>query len=180
MKKINTVILAFLREIIFGLEDGLVSTLGAITGIAGATSNQPLVIISGFVVVAVESLSMAAGTYLSNKSETEANNAINHQKQKIGSQPIKDGIFMGISYIIGGSLAMVSYFILPLPQAMIGAVVTVVITLLIIGYLKGKLTQTKPVKSAIEMATVSLLAALLGYTIGKLAALAFPEYTNYL
>src|SRR3990167_2109935 len=108
----TTKILPFLREIVFGLEDGMVSTLGAITGIAGATGNRSLVIISGLVIVAVESLSMAAGTYLSNKSEEQADGIINHRRRRISSKPVRDGIYMGISYIIGGSLALCSYFFL--------------------------------------------------------------------
>jgi VIT1/CCC1 family predicted Fe2+/Mn2+ transporter len=61
--------LSGIREIVFGLEDGMVSTLGAITGIAIGTQSQFTVILSGAVIVAVESFSMAVGSYLSNKSE---------------------------------------------------------------------------------------------------------------
>lgn len=59
------------REMVFGMEDGMVSTLGAITGIAAATSNHFTVILSGFVIVSVESISMAIGSYLSSKSAKE-------------------------------------------------------------------------------------------------------------
>lgn len=57
-----------LRELVFGLEDGMVSTLGAITGIAAATANHFTVVLAGFVIIAVESISMAVGSYLSSKS----------------------------------------------------------------------------------------------------------------
>lgn len=60
-----------LREGIFGLGDGVVSTLGAVTGIAVGTGSKFVVLLSGMVVIAVESLSMAAGSYLSSKSERE-------------------------------------------------------------------------------------------------------------
>lgn len=60
-----------IREAVFGAEDGLVSTFGALTGIAVGTESGPVVVISGFVIVAVESLSMAAGAYLSSKSNRQ-------------------------------------------------------------------------------------------------------------
>jgi len=60
-----------IRDVIFGLEDGIVSTLGAVTGIAGATLDNRFVILAGLVLIAVEALSMAAGTYLAAKSERE-------------------------------------------------------------------------------------------------------------
>jgi len=56
------------RELVFGMEDGMVSTLGAITGIAAATGNHFTVVLTGFVIIAVESISMAVGSYLSSKS----------------------------------------------------------------------------------------------------------------
>src|SRR3989338_1986489 len=56
------------RELVFGMEDGMVSTLGAITGIAAATGNHFTVVLAGFIIIAVESISMAVGAYLSSKS----------------------------------------------------------------------------------------------------------------
>jgi predicted membrane protein (TIGR00267 family) len=56
------------RELVFGMEDGMVSTLGAITGIAAASGSQFTVILSGLVIISVESISMAVGSYLSSKS----------------------------------------------------------------------------------------------------------------
>lgn len=50
------------------MEDGMVSTLGAITGIAAATGSHFAVILAGLVIISVESISMAVGSYLSSKS----------------------------------------------------------------------------------------------------------------
>lgn len=60
-----------LRDGVFGLQDGLISTLGALTGIAEGTQSQQVVLLSGIVIIVVESLSMAAGSYLSSKSQRE-------------------------------------------------------------------------------------------------------------
>lgn len=57
-----------MRHIVFGLEDGSVSTLGAVTGIAVGTRSGGVVILAGLVIIAVEALSMGAGAYLSSKS----------------------------------------------------------------------------------------------------------------
>lgn len=64
-------LLESIRELIFGLEDGLVSTMGAVAGIAAGTENGRIVILSGLVIIAVEALSMAAGSFLSNKSHRQ-------------------------------------------------------------------------------------------------------------
>lgn len=61
----------WVREVVFGTQDGLISTLGALTGIAAGTRSGEAVIVAGFVIIVVESLSMAAGSYLSSKSQQE-------------------------------------------------------------------------------------------------------------
>lgn len=82
MKKINTKNFVHhqnskwsenIREIIFGAEDGMVSTLGAVTGIAAGTADSKIVLLSGLVIIAVESISMGIGSYLSNKSVVDLN-----------------------------------------------------------------------------------------------------------
>lgn len=60
---------SLIREAVFGMEDGMVSTFGAITGIASATQDPFTVALSGLVIISVESISMAVGSYLSSKSE---------------------------------------------------------------------------------------------------------------
>ncbi|HBU27741.1 TPA: hypothetical protein DEB00_01325 [Candidatus Uhrbacteria bacterium] len=59
------------EEVVFGVEDSLVSTLGAITGIAVGTQSTYIVILSGIVLLFAEATSMTAGSYLSSKSEGE-------------------------------------------------------------------------------------------------------------
>jgi len=72
MKNFSKIIFNQIRSVVFGVEDGLLSTLGVMTGIAAGTNNKGVIILSGFVVVLVEALSMGAGTYLSSKSEKQA------------------------------------------------------------------------------------------------------------
>lgn len=86
-------IMSELREIMFGLGDGLVSTLGTITGIAGATYNSFFVILSGLVLVAVEALSMSVGEYLSSKSETELwQKRMDEERKEIKEEPERERV----------------------------------------------------------------------------------------
>lgn len=73
---------ARLRDAVFGTQDGLISTLGALTGIAAGTQSHEAVVIAGFVIVTVESLSMAAGSYLSSKSQREYLERLLHEEEE--------------------------------------------------------------------------------------------------
>jgi predicted membrane protein (TIGR00267 family) len=77
-----------LRETVFGMEDGMISTLGAMTGVAAGTKSGPVVALAGLVIVAVESISMAAGSYLSSKSQRQyLESLIKEEKDQIERDP---------------------------------------------------------------------------------------------
>lgn len=81
-------ILSVIREVVFGVEDGMISTLGVLTGIAIGTNNHPIVILSGFVIIIVESISMGVGSYLSSKSVKEvAERKLEEEKTELKEWP---------------------------------------------------------------------------------------------
>jgi len=59
------------RDVIFGLNDGLVSTLAFVAGIVGATANPSIVLLSGAAEIIAGIISLAIGSYQSAKSELE-------------------------------------------------------------------------------------------------------------
>ena len=77
-----------LRDAVFGTQDGLISTLGALTGIAAGTQNRDAVVVAGFVIIVVESLSMAAGSYLSSKSQRQyLERLLREEEEEIARDP---------------------------------------------------------------------------------------------
>lgn len=84
----NKNLATLLREIVFGVEDGTVSTLGAISGIAIGSQDQRTVLLAGIVIIAVESISMAIGSFLSNSTAKELNeNAVRVEKELLQRYP---------------------------------------------------------------------------------------------
>jgi VIT1/CCC1 family predicted Fe2+/Mn2+ transporter len=64
-------VLGEIREAIFGLQDGLVSTVAVASTVAGATADRNAVLIAGIASALAGIFSMAAGEYLSSKSQRE-------------------------------------------------------------------------------------------------------------
>lgn len=62
---------ARIREFVFGIQDGLISTVGLLAGVQGATENSTVVIITGLTAMFAGAISMAAGSYLSSGAEKE-------------------------------------------------------------------------------------------------------------
>jgi len=62
---------ARIRELVFGIQDGLMSTVGLLTGVQGATESTAVVIITGLTAMFSGAISMAAGSYLSSSAEKD-------------------------------------------------------------------------------------------------------------
>jgi VIT1/CCC1 family predicted Fe2+/Mn2+ transporter len=78
-------LLGDVREAIFGAQDGLVSTLAIVSTVSGATNNRYPVLIAGLAAALAGTFSMAAGEYLSSKSQREISLAqIADEREKVG------------------------------------------------------------------------------------------------
>ncbi|MCW1293998.1 MAG: VIT1/CCC1 transporter family protein [Candidatus Parvarchaeota archaeon] len=66
-------VLSHIRDIIFGMNDGLVEVLAAVAGLTGAIHNNLLIAIAGTIVGVSGTTSMAVGAYLSSRSEKDIN-----------------------------------------------------------------------------------------------------------
>lgn len=63
--------LANVREIVFGIQDGVLTTAGVLAGLSGAVSVRSQVILAALASTAAGALSMGAGAYLGTRAETE-------------------------------------------------------------------------------------------------------------
>ncbi|HZM73430.1 MAG TPA: VIT1/CCC1 transporter family protein [Candidatus Polarisedimenticolia bacterium] len=76
------------REAIFGAQDGLVSTLAVVSTVSGATHDRYPVLIAGVAAGLAGIFSMAAGEYLSSKSQREISLAqIADERARIADRP---------------------------------------------------------------------------------------------
>jgi len=62
---------ARIREFVFGIQDGLISTVGLLAGIQGATENRTVVIVTGLTAMFSGAISMATGSYLSSGAQKD-------------------------------------------------------------------------------------------------------------
>ena len=211
-----------IRELVFGMEDGMVSTLGAITGIAAATHDPFTTVLAGLVVVSVESISMGVGSYLSSKSvlaieerklgeereelkkfpkeekqelidmyaqagwtpetaekmadEASKNSELFLQEMALRElkifqgdmeEPVKNGIVMLFSYIVGGAIPLAPYFFLGIFQSIPVAIVITLIGLFALGVYTAKHSKRAWWKAGLEMLVLASAAALVGYAVGQ-------------
>ena len=76
------------REIVFGAKDGILTTMGVVTGVSVASGGRVSVVVSGLVALIAGALSMAVGEYQGSKSEREVVRAsIEMEKREMAENP---------------------------------------------------------------------------------------------
>lgn len=151
----------YLRSLMFGLQDGIVSTTGVVVGISTGVSDKNIIVLAALVAVTVEASSMAAGQYTSEKSV--------HQMDKSGSHTdslVTGAIIMFFAYLIGGMFSIIPTIIFPQPEARYIAIISAFIGLFTIGYFKGKIVDHHAMRSAIELLAIGGIATLVGIVVG--------------
>jgi VIT1/CCC1 family predicted Fe2+/Mn2+ transporter len=77
-----------IRQVVFGVQDGVLTTLGIVTGIGSATSDRATILLTGFLSLLVGAISMGVGEYLGNKAEREVvQNAVDLEQREMLEQP---------------------------------------------------------------------------------------------
>lgn len=79
------------REIVFGMNDGMVTTIGFIAGVTGTLRNTKFVLLAGIAGLVAGAISMFFGAYLSTKSQKEFfEKEIEREKREIKEMPEKE------------------------------------------------------------------------------------------
>lgn len=150
----------YVRSIMFGLEDALISTTSSAVGVSVGAQNKNIVLLACFVYVAVEAISMAASQFLSERTVHEMATEKHTDNLYVGS------FLMFLAYLFGGTLPMLPILALPLPYAIYTAIGLAFFLLYAIGYLKGKFVNISPTRSAMEMLFVGGASVLVGVVVG--------------
>ncbi len=92
-----------LRAAVFGVNDGLVSNASLILGVAGATSNHAVIVLSGVAGLVAGAFSMAAGEYVSVRSQREMYEyQIGLEREELDQYPEEEAHELALIYAARG------------------------------------------------------------------------------
>ena len=212
------------RAIVFGIQDGVLTTAGVLAGLTGAVSGRRQVILAALASSAAGALSMGAGAYLGTRAETEVlRNELRRARQEAQRQPyvlqeglldalakegltreagyrvvqllssapealfstaeekiyglgsatfgnpVAEGLLMGMAFIIGASIPLVPFILIPwIRIGLTAALATTALVLFGVGYfVEGRLSQSPtPWSSGLRFLCIALGAGAAGYLIG--------------
>ncbi len=167
------------RNMILGLNDGLVEVLGSIGGFIAAFGTPRLVALAATIVGVAGAISMAAGAYASVKSEGEVNRFENAKREVLEeltgdrqvyaeiASPWRSAALVGIFYIIGAIIPVAPYWF-----GASGISLSLVTSLFGIGVISLFLSMISGIsfiKKMFENTLIAFGAAGVTYFIGRFA-----------
>jgi VIT1/CCC1 family predicted Fe2+/Mn2+ transporter len=153
----------YLRNVIFGISDSLVSTVGLLAGIdVGGTARQAI-ILTGIVYAFVEAFSMAIGSFLSEESAEE----YEAKGEAPGTGPFTAAFVMFIAFILASFIPIVPYVIFGLLSAVWYSIAFSLVALLIVGMVSARIVRVKMMSHALKMMLLGGAAIVIGVIVGR-------------
>jgi VIT1/CCC1 family predicted Fe2+/Mn2+ transporter len=155
----------YLPDLVYGANDGIITTFAVVTGVVGADLSRTIILILGFANLTADGLSMGASNYLARRSTVE------DEERQSRADAVRHGGATVIAFVVAGIVPLLAY-LLPIPAEwrFEAAVALTGLTLFAVGAGRSLFTGLGPVRSGLEMLFVGSVAAVAAYLIGALAA----------
>lgn len=154
----------YVRAIVFGITDSLVSTVGLLAGIDVAGATHSALVLTGIVYAFVEAFSMAVGNFLSEESAEEYATQANVSSTK----PALAGIIMFVSFVLASFIPLTPYLLLSDWTALAASIVSGVVALFIAGMVSARFSKLPMWSRGLRMALLGGAAIIIGAIVGSL------------
>ena len=153
----------FLPELIYGANDGIVTTLAVVAGVVGANLSTQIILILGFANLFADGVSMGASNVLSLRSREENRPTLRE------ALPYGTATFIG--FLIAGLVPLLAYLLPGLGNERFAiAVVLAGITLFGVGASRSLLIDRRWYYAGLEMLVIGALAGAIAYGVGLFGA----------
>lgn len=152
----------YVRAIVFGMTDALVSTVGLLAGVSTAGASHSLVVVTGVVYAIVEAFSMAMGNYLAEETGEEYDAG----REVKGMKPLLVALVMFVTSALVALIPIAPYILLDGPVALVVSVALSVVALFVAGALGARAAGVSMLSHGVRMAALGGAAILIGIVVG--------------
>lgn len=164
----------YLRDLVYGALDGIITTFAVVAGVAGASLSARIVLILGVANLVADGISMGASNYLGIRSERAARDA-HRSLDDPALDPETPAIYHGfatfLAFLVAGVIPLVAY-LAPVATAdrFAWALFLTLLALFLVGAARSAVTRQRWWTSGLEMLTIGALAASVAYGAGRVIA----------
>ena len=152
-----------IREFVFGMQDGILSTVALATSIAVAGSEKSIIIVAATAAAIAGTISMSTGSYLSSKAYLETLSV----DSDIVNESLKDALTMGISFVIVAIIPIIPHIMFSTNRAIPIAILVSLVGLFALGFGTGKIANLSPLRKGLEISIIGGFAAMLAFLVGN-------------
>ena len=157
----------YLPNLVYGANDGIITTFAVVAGVAGAQLSTRAVIILGISNLLADGFSMGASNFLSIRSARALEPP---NDNRAAPTPFRQGTATFVAFIVAGALPLASY-IVPMPGSRFAlSVFFTLMTLLLVGGARSWVTHGGWWRNALEMLSVGAVAATVAFLVGRFLA----------
>ena len=164
-----------IREVVFGVEDGVVQNMTLIAGMVGGGLSNTVIVFAGAINAIAGVVSMSMGTYLSSRAELDVARASGEDTPPgRHDSPAQDAGVMAAAYAVGALAPLLPFTLgTSWAVALVLAICTTAATLFALGVGKAVLSGQSRLKSGLSMLSLASAAGLIGYLIGVIGRALF-------
>jgi len=155
-----------IKDIVYGANDGIITTFAVIAGITGASLDSKAILIIGFASLFADAFSMASSNYLGTKSEHEVMVKGHEDFGPERHHPVGSAVTTFIAFVIAGSIPMMPYLVIESGDIFRYAILATGVALFLVGSLRTLITGRNFIKSGLEMLFVGGIAAIIAFFVG--------------
>lgn len=160
----------YLRDIVYGANDGIITTFAVVAGVFGAALDNYVIIALGFSNLIADAISMAASSYLGYKSESDVEKKLQQEGiltcEPLKTTPSKNSFITFVSFISAGFFPLLPFLFLANNSSFLMSIIFTFLALFLIGSLRSVFTSKYWFLAGLEMLLIGGLAALAAYFIG--------------
>ncbi len=163
----------YVGDLVYGANDGVVTTFAVVAGAMGALLPQGVIIIMGLANLLADGFSMGASNYLALRSEKELRdvqgaNGTDDNADGNTSHLVQHGVITFVAFVVAGSIPLIPYlFSMGNPQASFAlSSVLAAVTFWAVGAARTLLTGGNPWKAGIEILAIGSMASAAAFAIG--------------
>jgi VIT1/CCC1 family predicted Fe2+/Mn2+ transporter len=159
----------YIRELVYGANDGIITTFAVVAGVAGGGLPLSAVLIIGAANLLADGLSMGVGGYLAIRAHESvlASQALPEQE----ARPFRHGAATFAAFVTAGFIPLIPYSIPPLPlDRFASSIVLTPLALFTIGALRSMISSGRWWRAGLEMLTLGAIVAAVAYASGSVVA----------
>jgi VIT1/CCC1 family predicted Fe2+/Mn2+ transporter len=158
----------YIRDIVYGANDGLITTFAVVGGVAGGALSPVAVIVIGAANLAADGVSMGAGNLLAIRADERAREAAD--LPELEAFPWKHGLATTVAFIVAGIIPLVPYLIPGVERGLLWSSVLTFAALFGLGASRALVTVDRWWRAGLETLGLGAVVALAAYGAGMIGA----------